>query len=103
MLVRSAIEKTLLAISAHNRGNNPASLDCLKSQEFDWSPRNGIEYNCSVKIKRYYLKNGICSNVQTVSIHDERSHGMVLLEIEMNVSRDGDMVSRIIRRSLQHP
>ena len=103
LLIRSAIEKTLLAISAHDRGNNSASLNCIESQEFGWSPRNGMEYNCSIKIKRYYLKNGVCSNVETVSISDERSHGMVLMEIEMNASRDGKMVSRIIRRSLQHP
>ena len=103
VLIRSAIERALLDISAHYRGNSSSSMDCFKSAEYSWTPKNGIEYNCSIEIKRYYLKDSQCSNVETISIDDERSHGMVLMEIEMNASRDGVLVTRVIRRSLQHP
>lgn len=103
ILIKSAIEKTLLEISAHNRGDDPSSWDCFTGDEFEWKPKSGIEYRCRVRVVRYYLKDANCSNVDTISITNEKSHGMALFEIEMNASKDNELISRVIRRSLQHP
>ena len=102
LLIRSAIERTLLDISAHNRGLDSSSLNCLKETQYSWSKRD-IEYKCSVKITRYYLKDAKCANVETINIPDERSNGMVIMEIEMNATKDNQTILRVLQRTLQHP
>lgn len=102
LLIRSAIERTLLDISAHNRGSDSLALDCLKQTKYSWSKR-GIEYKCSINITKYYLKDSKCANVETINIPDERSNGMVLMEIEMNATKDNQTILRVLQRTLQHP
>jgi len=103
LLLRSAIERVLLDISRHDRGSNINSLDCLKSADYSWSIARGVEYKAHIDIKRYYLKEGRCSNVDTINISSEKSHGMVLIEAEMNATIDGQLKQRVIYRGLQHP
>ena len=99
----SAIEKTLLAISAHDRGDDPRHYDCYEHYEENIDDSGDIHYSIYVDVKRYYLHDAHCDNVETIEIPSEKSHGFVLLEAEINASRGSTLVSRILKRTLQHP
>lgn len=96
LLVQSAVEQTLLAISGHDRSGG----DCLTS--FDASATNRATlYRAHVTIERYYMYGETCNNVPTVSIESPESHGYVLLHVEVNATVDGTQKVRILRKSLQ--
>jgi hypothetical protein len=99
----SAIEKTLLAISAHDRGADRMHWNCYERYEESTEDSNRIQYSIFIEVKRYYLHNASCDNVESIVVPSEKSHGFVLLEAEMNASRDGLLLSRILKRTLQHP
>ncbi|MEA1955111.1 MAG: hypothetical protein U9N02_01290 [Campylobacterota bacterium] len=109
LFLNSAIEQTLLKISLHPRTNN----NCLDNVSISLEPKRGITYSANVDIKKYYLQStsndyNLCNGtigITTVPIGDTGdSHGMVLLEVEVNATKtDGTVVSRILRRTLQQP
>ena len=114
LFLQSAIEQTLLAISLHQRTNN----NCLISHSPKDAPRviRGVTYSAKVDIKKYYLQDDtdinsdyqLCKdtpNLIVVPIKESssQSHGMVLLEVESNATKDSEIVSRILRRTLQQP
>ena len=103
LIMDSAIEKTLLAISAKYRGSDKNSMDCLSEYTASIDTGRGRIYTVKVRVIRYYLYEGSCATVANVSIGDEDSHGMVLLEAEVNATVGGRPVARILRRSLLHP
>jgi len=102
LYLNSTVEMALLAISEHNR-----SIGCLSS----YTPPNvnvrSIRYSANVDITRYYLLTGsqdaLDCGVLTYPIQTEETHGMVRLEIEANATVDGNVSSRILRRTLQRP
>lgn len=109
LFLNSAIEQTLLEISLHQRTNN----NCLPSYSPKNLERRGITYSANIDIKKYYLQKdsddlNICTDttgIDVVSIGSGSgdSHGMVLLEIEVNATKESDTVARILRRTLQQP
>lgn len=115
LFLQSAIEQTLLKISFHDR-----STACLANDMIPYSPttvtKRGVTYSATVNIRKYYLQTGspdlvFCTGtgdpVQDIGIEIElssnNSHGMALLEIVSTATKDGDIVSRILRRTLQQP
>jgi type II secretory pathway pseudopilin PulG len=105
LFLNSAIEQTLLQISFHNR-----SSGCLSSATIIPVTKRDITYSADVNITKYYLQKGStdltnCSTLG-VQIGDGLgdSHGMVLLEVEVMATKsNGNVVGRILRRTLQQP
>lgn len=107
LYLNSAIEMTLLAISDQNR-----SIDCLTSFTPPGISVRSIDYNASVAITKYYLlsndsqgDNINCTNAgaTVINIQSEETHGMVMLEVTATASVDGNVTTRILRRTLQRP
>lgn len=104
LYLNSAIEMTLLSISEHNRS---AGLGCLPS----YTPPNvnvrSITYSAHIDITRYYLLAGsqdaLDCGALTFPIQTEETQGMILMEVEANATVDGNISSRILRRTLQRP
>lgn len=113
LFLNSAIEQTLLQISDYNRSKNGGS--CLQEPNITSVTKRDINYTADVNIMKYYLQKNsedlrYCKNTNpklAVKIGDGsgRSHGMVLLEVEVNATRNRDhkVISRILRRTLQQP
>ena len=106
LFLNSVIEQTLLNISFHDRSVN----HCLASFTPTSVTKKDITYSGHVDIKRYYLQNGSqdLSDCTTLGVgigqSSDISHGMALLEVEINATRgDGTVVCRILRRTLQQP
>ena len=100
LYLNSSIEKALLAISAYDRNNSDGNC----SRYFtDSNSSRGKKFNVSITIERYYLYNETCSNVNYTTITTPESHGMVMMDVEVNASIDGVLTKRIIRRTLQRP
>ena len=114
LFLQSAIEQTLLAISLHPRTNN----NCLTSYSPTDAPKitRGVTYSAKVDIKKYYLQYDtdtnsdyqLCNgtpNLTVVPIKQSSniSHGMALLEVTSTATKDGVVVSRILKRTLQQP
>jgi hypothetical protein len=98
LYLNSAIEQTLLAISSYDRSGG----DCFSS--FSSSSANrGKVFSATVNIERYYLYNESCSNVDYTTITTPESHGMVIMQVEVNATVDNQLTTRILRRSLQRP
>ena len=107
LFLTSAIEQTLLEISFYNRATNGK---CLNTTTIKNVKKRGVTYSATVTIKRYYLQNGSddlthCSTLgYAIEESSSVSHGMALLEVEVNATRkDGTLISRILRRGLQQP
>ena len=107
LFLNSAIEQTLLQISMHNRKTN----GCLSKPIIHPVVKRDITYSADVNIMKYYLQKNskdlsYCPNLG-ISVGDGsgQSHGMVLLEVEVNATRNRDhkVISRILRRTLQQP
>ncbi len=107
LYLQSAIEQTLLAISAHDR----SSGGCLSSYTPNPVTVRATTYRARVDIVRYYLLNGSddynacggATNPIVTAIQTEESHGMVMLHVEVTATVDGENRVRLLRRSLQHP
>ena len=101
LYLNSSIEMTLLDISLSPKTNCPtAYLPPSRT-------KNGVTYAGNVDITKYYLLNGVneftsCS-ATIIGIQSEETHGMVMMEAEVNASINGAVVSRIVRRTLQRP
>ncbi len=98
----SAVEMSMLQISLHDR-----SAGCLSSYTPPSVTKNGVTYAADVNITRYYLLAGsadaaLCGAL-SYPIQTEQSHGMTLMEVEARATLGGKIVSRILRRTLQHP
>lgn len=102
LYLNSAIEMTLLAISEHNR-----STGCLSSYVPPNVTIRSINYSANVDITQYYLLAGsqdaVDCGILSYPIQTEETHGMVRLEVEANATVDGNLSSRILRRTLQRP
>ncbi len=106
LFLNSAVELSLLAISGYKRGN---SNGCLKDINITSKDQRFIAH---IHIKWYYLLGGsqdaiYCNNDGlTHLISTEDSHGMAMLEIEVdsnNTHPKNSTPLRIIRRTLQRP
>ncbi len=101
LYLNSAIEMTLLEISLSPKTN------CPTLYTVPLITKNGVTYSGNVDITKYYLLNGVnefssCS-ATIINIQTEETHGMVMMEAEVNASVNGAVVSRIVRRTLQRP
>ena len=98
----SVVERTLLAISDQNR----SALGCLSSFNHSFLKR-GTQYSAHVDITHYYLLSGspdiaYCGAL-SIPIESEETHGMVMLEVEVNATIDSALKVRILKRTLQRP
>jgi len=106
LYLNSVVEMTLLEISLRPKTN------CVTN---DYSPatvtKKKVVYSANVDVTKYYLLSGVsefgvnnslCS-ATIVDIESEETHGMVLLEVEALATVDGNVTSRILRRTLQRP
>ena len=108
LFLNSAVEQALLEISFYNRKDNN---QCLEKATIKDVKKRGIKYSASIVMKKYYLQNGsddlgYCSTLgKGIEESSDISHGMVLLEVEVNATRRSDnvVINRIIRRTLQQP
>lgn len=106
LFMKSAIELTLLAISGYDR---KAHNSCLKEVNITSSDQR---FFADINITKYYLLQGSsdctycgsrCEPIQT-----EDSHGMVMLEIEVDSNathpknKNLEQI-RLLRRTLQRP
>ena len=98
LYLNSSIEKALLAISAYDRSGG----EC-RHYFTDSNSSRGKEFRVNITMERYYLYNETCSNVDYTTITTSESHGMVIMDIEVNASIDGVVSTRILRRTLQRP
>lgn len=101
LYLNSAIEMTLLDISLSSKANCPTMYPVPNRT------KNGVTYSGNVDITKYYLLNGVneftsCA-ATIINIQSEETHGMVMMEAEVNASINGVTVSRILRRTLQRP
>ena len=99
LYLNSVVEQALLDISEYNR----SSGTCFNSNSYSIPINHGKEYSASVEINRYYMLNESCSNVDVTTIGSSESHGMVLMNVEVNATIDGVLKTRILRRTLQRP
>lgn len=101
LYLNSIVEMTLLRISLQDK------TACVSNYVPPEVSKNGIVYSGNVDIKSYYLLNGISefgSCTTTIeNIQTQETHGMVLMEIEAVATQDGNITSRILRRTLQRP
>ncbi len=106
LFLNSAVELSLLAISAYERNSTNG---CLRDINITSKDQRFI---ASVQIKWYYLLNGsndatYCNNDGlTHIITTSDSHGMAMLEVEVEANTThpkNSMPLRIIRRTLQRP
>ena len=106
LFLNSAVELSLLAISGYKRNSTNG---CLKDINIT---SNDKRFIAKVHIKWYYLTSGsndalYCSDDNlTHSISTEESHGMAMLEIEIDSNDTNPKNSiplRIIKRTLQRP
>jgi hypothetical protein len=100
LYLNSSIEKALLAISAYDRNNSDGK--CYQ-YFIDSNSNRGKKFSVNITMERYYLYNETCSNVDYTRITTPESHGMVIMDVEVNASLDGVLTKRIIRRTLQRP
>ncbi len=101
LYLNSVVEMTLLNISLQDK------TVCVSNYVPPVVTKNGVSYSGNVNIKSYYLLNGVSefgSCAATIeNILTPESHGMVMMEIEVEASQDGNVTSRILRRTLQRP
>ena len=101
LYLSSVVEQTLLAISAQDR-----SVKCLSSLDTSFTKR-ATEYKAHIDITKYYLLSGtqdaIDCGILTELIGSEETHGMVMLEVEVTATVDGEEKVRLLRRTLQRP
>lgn len=104
LFLNSAVEQTLLAISLHDK-----STGCRTASFTKTVTNRGITYSATVDIIKYYLQEAStdltnCTIGVSIKPNSEVSHGMTLFEIEVTATKqNGDVVSRILRRTLQQP
>lgn len=101
LYLNSVVEMTLLRISLQDK------TTCVSNYIPPIVSKNGVVYSGNVDVKSYYLLNGISefgSCAATIeNIQTQETHGMVLMEIEAVATQDGNITSRILRRTLQRP
>jgi len=104
LYLNSSIEKALLAISAYDRKKErkcyPEFIDSNSSR--------GKEFSVHIKMETYYLledsnDSKYCDESIVTLITTPESHGMVMMDVEVNASIDDVLTKRIIRRTLQRP
>jgi hypothetical protein len=98
LYLNSSIEKALLAISAYDR----SAGDCYATYS-DSNSNRGKVFSVNITMERYYLYNESCSNVDYTTITTPESHGMLIMDVEVNATIDGILTTRILRRTLQRP
>lgn len=101
LYLNSAIEMTLLEISLRDK------TACVNLYNPPTITKKKTVYSANVNVRKYYLLNGVsefgtCA-ANIINIESEETHGMVLIEIEALASVDGNVTSRILRRTLQRP
>jgi len=100
LYLNSVIEKALLDISNFDRSNGK----CYSGDNYNEPKDRGKEFTASVKIEKYYLYNETCNNnVDYTPITTSESHGMVIMQVEVNATVDGVLTTRLLRRTLQRP
>ncbi len=101
LYLNSVVEMTLLTISLQDKSS------CVSSYIPPVVTKKGVTYSGNVDVKSYYLFNGVsefASCAATIeSIQTQETHGMALMEIEVIATQDGNVTSRILRRTLQRP
>ena len=98
LYLNSSIEKALLEISAFDRSGG----ECYDSYS-DSISNHGKNFSVDITMQRYFLYNETCSNVDYSTVTTSESHGMVIMDVEVNASIDGVLTTRILRRTLQRP
>ena len=108
LYLNSAIEMTLLQISLTPKTSCLVNFSSSTTPQLPPVIKKGVTYSANVEVKKYYLFEGIdefdsgsCSIEERIKT--EQTHGMVLMEIEATASVDGNITSRILRRTLQRP
>jgi len=101
LYLNSVVEMVLLHISLQDK------TVCVNNYTPPVVTKNGVSYSGNVDIKSYYLLNGVSefgSCAATIeNIQTQESHGMVLMEVEVEATQEGNVTSRILRRTLQRP
>ena len=109
LFMNSAVELSLLAIQGYERNSTNHCLNEINITSSDQ------RFTAEVNVTDYYLLQGsndstICSGGSGYSVHDiqtEDSHGMVMLEIEVDTNnsnpRNRGKHIRLLRRTLQRP
>ena len=101
LYLNSVVEMTLLSISLQDKSS------CISNYIPPVVTKKGVTYSGNVDVKSYYLLNGVsefASCAATIeNIQTQETHGMVLMEIEAIATQDGNVTSRILRRTLQRP
>ncbi|PHR54924.1 MAG: hypothetical protein COA44_12045 [Arcobacter sp.] len=107
LYLNSAIELTLLQISLTPKSNCLASFSASTTPQLPTITKKGVTYSANVNVSKYYLLNGVSEfgscGANIINIQSEETHGMVLLEVEAIATVDGNISSRILRRTLQRP
>ena len=101
LYLNSVVEMSLLSISLQDKSS------CVSNYVPPVVTKKGVAYSGNVDVKSYYLLNGtneFTSCAATIeNIQTEETHGMILMEIEVIATQDGNITSRILRRTLQRP
>ncbi len=104
LFLNSTIEQTLLAIAFHDRSGG-----CLGSFSPPDVTVRGITYHADVNITRYYLQRSsndlaLCTTLgYAIEPSSTLSHGMALLEVSVTANKGGNVLKRLLRRTLQQP
>ncbi len=104
LFLNSAVELSLLSISGYDRNS---TNHCLK--DINITSKNS-RFTAHIHVKWYYLFKGskdagYCANL-THTIGTRESHGMAMLEVEVdsnNTNPKNSINLRIIRRTIQRP
>jgi hypothetical protein len=93
LYLNSVVEMTLLTISLQDKSA------CVSNYVPPVVTKKGVTYSGNVDIRSYYLFNGIsefASCAATIeNIQTQETHGMVLMEVEVIATQDGNIKSRI--------
>ena len=98
LYLNSSIEKALLEISKYDRSDRI----CLASFDSNFTNRGKV-FSANIKLERYFLYNDSCLNVDYNITTTSESHGMVIMDVEVNATVDGVLRTRLVRRTLQRP
>ena len=94
LFMQSCIENSLLAIEGYERNSNNKCLENI-----DFKDEKG-DFNCSVKILRYYCYDDNCPCSNTKQIQTSFSNGYVLMKVSV---RSDKYNIKLSKTTLQRP
>ena len=97
LFMESSIEHALLDISANDRNTS-----CWENGFYQY--RDGEKlYTSYIKVENYYLYKGEDGKCKGVDINSSESNGFIKIYTETNLSINGKVKIRLIRKNLQRP